>query len=356
MSNHDSELLSIISKQCFFRIQPQPLVDLLNKRGVLGRHAEVFWTYFHWGFQSGSFSCQISSAHIAEMLFTDIRTVQRANERLQEAGLITRVRAVKAHGAHHEAPATTTITIPDEDARMMLTEAPQRGTKRSVPAISTFGSSKEFTKVNSPQIKPVSHDECPAPSPTPDPSITPPPKAPSKIVGELAGVKAGLPEKVQRLHDVCMVKASPGMFRRVLDELGGVSDHDSEVLMRPLVEALRLKQKEVNNAQKRNPPAQHKSPETTPVPRSKKRPQDPRPIPVTVVSFIKQRLYNTKANKSIGNLAHEIIYSITVGTMRGVDVMHAINATIKLISTKQWTRPRGMPQDWSFDHVLVGTA
>lgn len=360
MLKHDSELLTLVSKQCFFRHQPQPLVDLLNKRGIVGRQAEVFWTYFNWGFQNGTFSCQLSSAYVAELLFTDIRTVQRANERLQDAGLITRARAEKSRGTHLEAPAITTIAIPDEDARQALSEAPKRGAKQSKPQGISPKPAKEFTAVNSNRNDRPANSKA-APSPTSPKPYNAQDKNEHKHSGDLSEIKARLPEKVQRIHDMCMVKASPGVFRSVLDELGGVSDSDAETLMKPLQHALELKRKEVSEAQQRSSAPQNKPGRFETNTRPTKRPDDPRPIPETAVSLIKKRLQTTapesgQGNRSLAALASEVVYSITIGTMRGVDVMHAINATIKLIATKRWSRPRGMPEGWRFDHVVMGTA
>lgn len=361
MSNYDSDLLTIVSKQCFFRHQPQPLVDLLNKRGIVGRHAEVFWTYFHWGFQNGSFSCQLSSAYVAELLFTDIRTVQRANERLQEAGFITRTRGRKARGTHLEAPAITTITLPDEDARLMLAEAPQRGAKPAEVKPTPTTPAKEFTDVNPVPTAHPNEAQTKPPSPAPATPNCPSANFQHSAARELPEIKAGLPEKTRRFHDVCMVKASPGAFRRVLDEMGNVSEIDAEALMKPLREALELKRREVSEAQKRSAVAEPKTPVEATTFRAGKRPEDPRAIPESAVTLINQRLRatapeKTNAERSVYDLAREVIYSITIGTMRGVDMMHAINATIKLIATKKWSRPRGMPEGWRFDHVVMGTA
>lgn len=359
MSNHDSDLLAIVSKQCFFRYQPQPLVDLLNKRGIVGRHAEVFWTYFHWGFQNGSFKCQLSSAYVAELLFTDIRTVQRANERLQDAGFITRARAKKTRGTHLEAPAITTITLPDEEARLMLVEAPQRGVRQA--EVKSTAPTKEFTGVNPAPAARSDEAQTKPPSPAPAALNCPPANEGQKATRDLTEIKADLPEKARRFHDVCMVKASPGAFRRVLDEMGNVSDVDAEALMKPLREALELKRREVSEAQKRSPVTEPTTPVEATAARAGKRPEDPRSIPETAVSLINQRLQatdpdKTRAGRSVSDLAREVIYSITIGTMRGVDMMHAINATIKLIATKKWSRPRGMPEGWRFDHVVMGAA
>jgi len=365
MSHNDSALLSKISKSCFFRLQPQPLVDLLNSRGIVGRPAEVFWTYFHWGFQNGSFSCQLSSSYIAETLFTDIRTVQRANERLLEAGLITRTRAKRIYGTHLEAPAITTIAIPDDEVRQMLESAPTRTSgcasghqSQSTPTASPASESEsgeQFTGVNS---KTTQTDEDSEPPAAPCPTPVSAKKDEKRSIASLQEVKRTLPQEVQRLHDMCMVKANPGIFKQALEELGGIPEDHVEVLMAPLIQALECKRRELSAVQKRTTKVAKdtldESAQKRIVPCG--RPDEPRPIPARLIAFIEDRLkarIHSMPTSGRSELLKEIVYSITIGTLRGLDLMHAINTTIKLASTKKWSKPLGMPEGWSFSHVLV---
>lgn len=365
MSHTDSALLAKISKSCFFRLQPQPLVDLLNSRGIVGRPAEVFWTYFHWGFQNGSFSCQLSSAYIAEALFTDVRTVQRANERLLEAGLITRTRAKRIYGTHLEAPAITTIAIPDDEVRQMLESAPTRisggagpnqsqSTPTATPA-SESESGEQFTGVNN---KKAQADEDSAPPAAPCPTPVTDVKDKKRSNASLQEVKRTLPQEVQRLHDMCLVKANPGIFKQALEELGSIPEDHAEVLMAPLVQALECKRRELSAAQKPTTKVASDKPESTAQKRSVpcSRPEEPRAIPARLIAFIEDRLkarIHSMPTSGRSELLKEIVYSITIGTLRGLDLMHAINTTIKLASTKKWSKPLGMPEGWSYSHVLV---
>lgn len=365
MSHNDSALLTKISKSCFFRLQPQPLVDLLNSRGIVGRPAEVFWTYFHWGFQNGSFRCQLSSSYIAEALFTDVRTVQRANERLLEAGLITRTRAKRIYGTHLEAPAITTITIPDDEVRQMLESAPTRtsggtgpspsqDTPSATPA-SESESGERFTAVNNKKAQP---DENSTPPAAPCPAPVTATKDKKRSNASLQEVKRTLPQEVQRLHDMCLVKANPGIFKQALEELGSIPEDHAEVLMAPLIQALECKRRELSAAQKPTTKvtrdALEESAQRRNVPCS--RPEEPRPIPARLIAFIEDRLkarIHSMPSSGRSELLKEIVYSITIGTLRGLDLMHAINTTIKLASTKKWSKPLGMPEGWSYSHVLV---
>lgn len=365
MSHNDSALLAKISKSCFFRLQPQPLVDLLNSRGIVGRPAEVFWTYFHWGFQNGTFSCQLSSSYIAEALFTDVRTVQRANERLVEAGLITRTRAKRIYGTHLEAPAITTISIPDDEVRASLESAPRRASESTdgpgaleAPTrnpTSTSDTGLSFTAVNSQDQKSPQTDPSPSrPSPTPQPC-----KSDQKAaIASLEEIKRSLPQPVQRLHDMCMVKASPSVFKQALDELGSIPEDQVEVLMAPLVKALECKRRELRAIQQpsKKPAKGESEGRVAKVSSTHARPDEPRPIPARLISFIEDRL-KAKLNSMPKNyrsvLLKEIVYSVTIGTLRGLDLMHAINTTIKLASSRKWSTPLGMPEGWSYSHVLL---
>lgn len=366
MSNNDVNLLAKISHSCFFRLQPQPLVDLLNQRGIIGRPAEVFWTYFHWGFQNRSFSCQLSSSYLAEALFTDIRTIQRANERLMEAGLITRVRAKRTTCTHLEAPAITTIAIPDDEVRALLESAPvrsntlQEDSRTPSKAINPEETRSEFTDVNKSNPSAYkSRELAPLPSPTDE---KPSKASPGSRGGDdLARIKAALPAELQQLHDMCLVKAEPGPFKKALKELAIVSDADAETLIQPLVKALDCKRRELSAVQTRTSANEHSD-----KPGGKKtktrihtRPDDPRRIPKKVISFIEERL-RSRADYSrrdeLGTVLREMVYSITVGTMRGLDLMHAVNTAVKLVRTRQWSRPLGMPEGWKFDQVLQGAS
>ena len=362
MSNSDTLLLDRLKRECFYRFQPQPLIDLLNKRGIIGSTAEVFWTYFHWGFCSGTFTCQLSSTTVAEALFIDVRTVQRANKILQDAGLISRARTTHGRGTHLEAPAITEITIPDDEARALFESAPSR-LKGDEPHIAS-PSSNHHSKADNPKSDYTAVYSSNSPRNTKAPFPTPRERPTKKLIthteSELAYLRTNLPYEARRVYDMCQVKATPDVFQNVLDKLGYINQKDSDILMAPLIKTLAHKNREVAAVQVgSSEPRKPSTKASLTVP--KKRPTDPRLIPHHLVQFIESRLQdnsdsNQDKDRDLIGIAKEIIYSITIGTMRGIDLMHAVNATIKLVTTKKWSRPKGMPHGWQHDHVLSGTA
>src|SRR5690554_5040525 len=127
MNQQTTDVLSTLHEECYFQKRPQPLIELLYDLGVFGRVAEVFWTYHQFGVQSGKWVCQISSSYLAEKLRTDVRTIQRANDKLACLGLIKRTRVKRRFSSSEgEAPAITEITIPDGLVETLLSDSPRR--------------------------------------------------------------------------------------------------------------------------------------------------------------------------------------------------------------------------------------
>jgi hypothetical protein len=377
MSNQDTALLAQISYQSYFRLQPQPLVDLLNKRGIVGRPAEVFWTYFHWGFQNGSFSCQLSSAFIAKALFTDLRTVQRANERLMAEGLIMRERMKRTYGTHLEAPAVTTVTIPDDEVRNMFASSPVRpnasgsrpaqreaqtksNPNAAVPVTTPPQADAEFTSVNSSQSPELSVTH-PAPAyPQDARDRGEPDRKERPAPGNLSAVKNALPPELKRLHDLCVIKATPGIFRTELAKRDSVSDVDAATLLEPIIKVLEVRQRDMSDAQSKKPLSVPKERRQVPPTKSKRMPDEPRPIPSSTFEYIQQRVMRLAHPSLIGptkmGTIKEIVYSITIGTLRGLDLNHAVNTAVKLICDNRWSRPKGMPDGWIADQYILATA
>ena len=128
--------------------------------------------------------------------------------------------------------------------------------------------------------------------------------------------------------------------------------------MAPLVKALECKRRELRAIQQpsKKPAKGESEGRVAKVSSTHARPDEPRPIPARLISFIEDRLkakLNSMPKNDRSVLLKEIVYSVTIGTLRGLDLMHAINTTIKLASSRKWSTPLGMPEGWSYSHVLL---
>lgn len=364
-------ILQTMHEECFFHKRPEPLMELLYELGVFGRTAEVFWVYHQFAYQSGDWSCQVAASFLAAKLRTDIRTIQRANDKLVSLGLIERVRSGSfGPSGKNEAPAITKIVLP-KSANELLALAIKRR------KLNEFEATETETTTTTPTDKPSSEHEVALP-PLPSPTVQPTPRERSAspaqvhtdgtqktskqlVQSDVERSLNALPESLQTAYQFSVLKGSRGAFVAALKAASRESfrQSDVDVLMRVLRGTERARKQAVVETRSkdavRGGTLQAVS-ELPAVQAQVRRPDEPRRVPAKILEFLTQRVleHRRSVGKSLdGSAAIEALYAITVGTWRGLDLMLSVNSCLKLIRNGRWMRPRGMPAGWDITNALV---